>query len=155
VVSGVIGRFIYIQIPHSIEGRALTLQEVKNMRAELAETLRTKVGLDEQSAPLLFATAAAQQPKRGFFASRLEERKTIGNIKHKLNQQELSRTERVQIVRMVKDEFALSHRIGRLERMQQLFKYWHVAHLPFALIMLIILVVHVGVTLALGYTWIF
>ncbi|MEZ4892884.1 MAG: hypothetical protein R2778_07680 [Saprospiraceae bacterium] len=39
--------------------------------------------------------------------------------------------------------------------MQKLFKYWHVAHLPFALVMLvIIMVIHVGVTLALGYRWI-
>jgi len=39
--------------------------------------------------------------------------------------------------------------------MQQLFKYWHVAHLPFAIIMLIILIIHVGVTLTFGYKWIF
>ena len=63
--------------------------------------------------------------------------------------------ERTAIIRMVKDEFALSHRISRLQTMQQLFKYWHVAHLPFALIMLIVLVIHVGVTLAFGYRWIF
>ena len=39
--------------------------------------------------------------------------------------------------------------------MQKLFRYWHIAHLPFALIMLIIMVIHVGVTLAFGYKWIF
>ena len=33
--------------------------------------------------------------------------------------------------------------------MQKLFKYWHVAHLPFALIMLIVLIIHVAVTLCL------
>ncbi|MBK7174902.1 MAG: hypothetical protein IPH84_17120 [Bacteroidales bacterium] len=27
--------------------------------------------------------------------------------------------------------------------MQNLFKYWHVAHLPFALVMLVIMVIHV------------
>jgi len=39
--------------------------------------------------------------------------------------------------------------------LRKLFKYWHVAHLPFALIMLIIMVIHVAVTLAFGYRWIF
>ena len=29
--------------------------------------------------------------------------------------------------------------------MQTLFKYWHVAHLPFALIMAIILIIHVAI----------
>ena len=156
VVSGVIGRFIYIQIPHSIEGRALTLSEVKNMRAELAETLREKAGLDEASAPLIFATDTdLGNTKQGFFKTRFEERKTISTIRRKLNKESVPGMERRKIVRMVKEEFALAHRIGRLKRMQQLFKYWHVAHLPFALIMLIILIVHVAVTLALGYKWIF
>ena len=155
VLSGVIGRYIYIQIPHSIEGRALTLQEVKNRRTELAETLRETAGLDETSAPLIFATETTGEAKRGFFATRMEERKTLRSIRQRLSKQQLPRTDRRQILRMVKEEFSLAHRIGRLERMVQLFKYWHVAHLPFALIMLIILVVHVGVTLALGYTWIF
>jgi type IV secretory pathway VirB2 component (pilin) len=36
-----------------------------------------------------------------------------------------------------------------------MFKYWHIAHLPFALIMLVIMVIHVGITLAFGATWIF
>jgi hypothetical protein len=56
---------------------------------------------------------------------------------------------------MVKKEIVLSNKIGRLQMMQKLFKYWHVAHMPFALIMLIIVVIHVAVTLAFGYKWIF
>jgi hypothetical protein len=39
--------------------------------------------------------------------------------------------------------------------MQNLFRYWHVAHLPFAFVMLIIMIIHVGVTLTFGYHWIF
>ena len=49
----------------------------------------------------------------------------------------------------------MNARIGRLQTMQKLFKYWHVAHLPFALIMLVIMVIHVAITLAFGYRWIF
>lgn len=56
---------------------------------------------------------------------------------------------------MVNEEITLAGRIERLQTMQKLFKYWHVAHLPFALIMLIIVVLHVGVAIAFGYTWIF
>ncbi len=48
-----------------------------------------------------------------------------------------------------------NRRIERLDIMQNLFRYWHVAHLPFALVMLIIMVIHVGVTLLFGYRWIF
>ena len=56
---------------------------------------------------------------------------------------------------MSKEEMTLASKIGRLEQMQKLFKYWHVVHMPFAIIMLIIVLIHVGVTIALGYKGIF
>jgi hypothetical protein len=39
--------------------------------------------------------------------------------------------------------------------MQKMLKYWHVAHLPFAVVMFIIMVIHVAITIAFGYKWIF
>lgn len=89
-LSGIIGRFIYIQIPRTIEGRELTLNEVRNLEA---------------------AT--------------------------------------------VKDQASLERRIKRLNTMQEMFKYWHVAHLPFALVMLVIMIIHVVVTVTFGFKWIF
>jgi hypothetical protein len=38
--------------------------------------------------------------------------------------------------------------------MKRIFRYWHVIHLPFALIMLIIMAIHVGVVIYFGYLWI-
>ena len=50
-------------------------------------------------------------------------------------------------------------RLGRqgalLQPFQRMFRYWHAFHLPLAIVMLLILVVHVGVAVAFGYTWIF
>ena len=158
VASGVIGRFIYIQIPRTIEGRELSLNEVKGMRSELVEKLKTSAGLDEK---LIAVITGAQEPDTvvamgpNLFARYSRERKAIGRIRSSLKERNVARAEQVSVIRMVKDEFALAHRIGRLQTMQQLFKYWHVAHLPFALIMLIVLVIHVAVTLAFGYRWIF
>jgi hypothetical protein len=88
-LSGIIGRFIYLQIPHSIEGRELSLAESRKILA------------------------------------------------------------------MEKDEISLDRRMERLEKMQKLFEYWHVIHMPFALVMLIIMMIHVAVTLVFGYRWIF
>ena len=59
------------------------------------------------------------------------------------------------VARLIDNELSLNNRIERLQIMRKLFKYWHVAHLPFALIMLIIMVIHVVVTLTFGYRWIF
>jgi len=79
--SGIIGRFIYIQIPHSDDGRELSLEEVKNTRGEAS--------------------------------------------------------------------------LARIAKMKTLFSYWHVAHLPFAIVMLIIMAIHVAVTIVFGYRWVF
>ena len=56
---------------------------------------------------------------------------------------------------LVRNELSLNRKIDRLLFMQNLFKYWHVAHLPFAIIMLIIMIIHVIVTITFGYKWIF
>ncbi|MBX7052419.1 MAG: hypothetical protein K1X54_10320 [Flavobacteriales bacterium] len=155
VASGVIGRFIYIQIPHTIEGRALSMNEVKDMRNKLIDDLRNTSGLDETVIQhLLQATGNAPDTSSGTTA-KMSESEVIREVKKALSQKQVDKAQRKSIMKMVREEFALARRIGRLELMQRLFKYWHVAHLPFALIMLIILIVHVAVTLSFGYRWIF
>jgi hypothetical protein len=62
---------------------------------------------------------------------------------------------RSEIIAILKRNLAFGRKIKRLETMQNLFRYWHVAHLPFALLMLIIMIIHVIVTLLFGYKWIF
>lgn len=94
--SGLIGRFIYIQIPRTIEGRELTIKEVQEK---------------------------------------------IENLEADHNDEKLLKK--------------LKRQVKGLEKMKRIFNRWHYAHLPFAIIMLIIMVVHVSVVLYLGYKWIF
>ncbi|MBK6341457.1 MAG: hypothetical protein IPF41_02410 [Flavobacteriales bacterium] len=156
VASGVIGRFIYIQIPRTLEGRELSLNEVKGLRAELVETLKGRAHLDESLIALITGPQeGADASSKSFIARFAEEHRVLATIRSILRQRNVPKEERQWVIRTVKDEFAISHRIARLQTMQRLFKYWHVAHLPFALIMLIILLIHVAVTLAFGYRWIF
>ncbi len=147
VLSGVIGRFIYIQIPRTIEGRALSLKEVKHMKTDVAVVLTEKYKLDEHIVDSIVSYTNEEKVSGNY--------KTTGNLRKELKRINLPKKERISILKMVKNELSLSRKIGRLETMQRLFKYWHVAHMPFALIMLIIVIIHVGVTLTLGYKWIF
>lgn len=147
VLSGVIGRFIYIQIPRTIEGRALTLSEVKNMKTDLAGLLNEKYNLESNTIQIVSNLISQEKTSNN--------KKTLSHLRKVLNRKDLPKTDRKMILKMVKHEISLSGKIARLKTMQQLFKYWHVAHMPFALIMLIIVVIHVGVTLAFGYKWIF
>ncbi len=145
VLSGVIGRFIYIQIPRTIEGRELTLNEVKNLKADLSNVLNDNFEIDKQTVQLI--VNYTNEENASF--------KNIRGLKKVLKQKSFPKEDRTYIVKLVKDEVSLSGKIARLQTMQKLFKYWHVAHLPFALIMLIIVIIHVAITLAFGYKWIF
>lgn len=158
VLSGVIGRFIYIQIPRTIEGRELSLLELKNIRSEMMEELKQKTALSREYLEELIETAHKERTSAGLaniLQKYWEDRKAIRDIRKQLKDKNINRSERRQIVKTIRREISLSNKIKRLNTMQRLFKYWHVAHLPFALVMLIIVILHVGVTLAFGYKWIF
>lgn len=156
VLSGVIGRFIYIQIPRTIEGRQLSLQEVQNLSTNLADQLKTNEHLDEKILGAIddFSQNRKQQ-SASWFREYWSQRALLRKIKVALKSKNISSRDKTRITQAVRSQIDLSFKIRRLNRMQQLFKYWHVAHLPFALIMLIIVVIHVIITLSFGYKWIF
>jgi len=131
--SGVIGRFIYLQIPQSIEGRDLSLQEIKSMKEVLDNELKTKYNIDISAL------------KAGKLTT-----KKLKILKKGISNQELRK-----LKRLIRSEYSISKRIERLDLMKNLFRYWHVIHLPFALIMLIIMIIHISISLFFGYKWIF
>lgn len=139
VLSGILGRYIYLQIPHSIEGRMLSLREVEAVKEEFRQKILLDSGLDES----VFANVQ-EQPR---FAERA--------LKKELAARGLDKRAIRKAVSYLKVERQLSMRIKRLEMMQRMFRYWHVAHLPFALIMLVVMVIHIVVALLFGYKWIF
>ena len=161
VLSGVIGRYIYIQIPRSIEGRELSLNEIQDLKSNIHSILTNNYSLDATSQGTIMASLQLQNGRgSGNWLTRsvqrfIEDRKKIGEIRRTLKHNQMARKDIRQVVGLVKNEMKLNKRIERLQTMQALFKYWHVAHLPFAIIMLVIVVVHVVITLALGYKWIF
>lgn len=158
VASGVIGRFIYIQIPRTIEGRELSLQEVQAMKTSATEDIQEG---SESWRPLrekLLSQADQYNEthrSRCLISKLWADRRHLAQIRSALRAEAVPRAEARRFVRAIRQELSLSNKIQRLQTMQQLFKYWHVAHLPFALIMLIIVIIHVAITLALGYKWIF
>ena len=161
VASGVIGRFIYIQIPRTIEGRELSLYEVQALKSNMEAILKDTYRLDEPSYNAILESTRVNPRETGgnllggMINKYFEDQKTIRKVKNILRGNNLSSADLKKVTDLIRNEISLNNRIDRLQTMQKLFKYWHVAHLPFALIMLIIMVIHVGVTLAFGYRWIF
>ena len=160
-LSGIIGRFIYLQIPRTIEGRELSLNEVRELKTNIGEVISGSYTLDEESRNLIVESTKKKVTRyhtnflAGFFTKYLDDRRTIGSVKAAVKRNKLSHAERKKVMRLVKHEVSLNRRIDRLVTMQNLFKYWHVAHLPFAVIMIIIMIIHVAVTIVFGYRWIF
>lgn len=160
-LSGVIGRFIYIQIPRSIEGRELSLAEVRGMKTDVAGIVMNTYSLDNESYKIIADSTKGKNdlsyknPIGGFFRKYFDDRSSYAAVKAVLKKNKVPKTEYIKIKTLVKNDIKLNRKIDGLDAMQNLFKYWHVVHSPFALVMLIIMVIHVVVTIALGYKWIF
>ena len=160
-LSGIAGRFIYLQIPRSIEGRELILTEVRAMKSNLTEILKNTYKLEEDG----YRKIVESVEKKTVSSSRYllvslirnynDDRKSIHSVRRELKGNNLHGNDYRKIVSLVRTDIKLSRRIERLDSMKNIFKYWHVAHLPFALVMLFIMVIHVGVTILFGYRWIF
>jgi len=160
-LSGIIGRFIYIQIPRTIEGRELSLAEVRGLKSKFDEILKSDCNLDEETSLIIisaintYADTSHKNSTGQYFKKYFKYFKTIRLIKHVLKKNKLSKKVSRQIVSLTKKDISLNKKLERLVTMQKLFNYWHVAHLPFAMVMLIIMVIHVIVTVTFGYKWIF
>lgn len=161
VISGIIGRYIYIQIPRTIEGRELSLKEVRDNRTDIGKLLRENYQLEESSYEIIIDSSITKSSNTSrLLLIRLWQRASLDRKMYKMIDKELrtnklSRSDRRKIKRLLINEMILNRKIERLEYMQNLFKYWHVAHLPFALIMLVILLIHVVIAVIFGYNWIF
>jgi len=147
VSSGVVGRFIYNQIPRTIEGRELSMGELQQMKTNLSQVLKERFTLTSNTVEIVTHLISTENT--------LDHSRKLGFLKKTLHRKDLPKKDRKAILKLVKKEMVLSRRIARLQRMQRLFKYWHVAHMPFALIMLIVVIIHIAVTVAFGYKWIF
>jgi hypothetical protein len=161
VISGVIGRYIYLQIPHTIEGREMNLNEINQVKDELNKRLTLVYHLDEVVLERIMRAVEMRPDRSGnsmlkrSIAKFRFERKTLHEVRTILRQQNISGKGYYQVIGLIKAEINLSRKIDRLITMKNLFGYWHVAHLPFALLMLVIMIIHVVVTITFGAHWIF
>jgi len=160
-ISGVIGRYIYINIPRTIEGKELSIGEINSMRNELSTTLRDDYRVGERIIEMInesYNVNPEVENKTIIFkliARERSDRAMLQKIKSELRKNNFTGRVYNQVIGLCKKEIGLNRRIGMLGSLQNLFKNWHVIHLPFALIMLVIMILHVMVAIIFGYKWIF
>ena len=157
VASGFLGRFLYVQVPRRRSGVELSLEEVETVAADQAAELRDVFRLSDEDLKYLDTIAAAGTSTRGsllglfwrlpldYVRLRVQLRgfwKKLGKVPGRSAKQ---------LHRMTLARALLRQRIAVLSRLQELFHYWHVFHKPFAIVMYIFMVVHIGVAVATGY----
>jgi len=118
-LSGVIGRFIYLQIPRSIEGRELSLSEIRGMKGDIAVILKTSYNLNEESYNIIVESL---KKKVGvyhtnafirYIRNRSEDRSSVKMVKKVLLNNKLPRAESRKILKLVEEEITINRRIER------------------------------------------
>jgi hypothetical protein len=153
VASGVAGRFIYLQIPRTIQGRELSLNEIQDLKTEMTDKMEDEIGAEKLNE--ILAMTARSGEKTNVFKQYWKDWQLKNKIRSQLVKTNFGNKKLGKVMQLVSHELNINRKIERLQVMQQLFRYWHVIHLPFAIIMLVIMLIHVGVTIAFGYRWIF
>lgn len=163
-MSGVLGRYLYLQIPRNVQGEQLSMQEIDNLKGELGGELIAKGKIDESQLDRIERDLSLEQKKnkgtlRMLLAIITDDLmrpfKTKKYRRKYLRNMNLSRDLEDQILNLILNRSLLNRKIAFLNQVQTLFHYWHVFHKPFAIIMYIIMLVHVGIAVWLGYTWMF
>jgi hypothetical protein len=163
VLSGIVGRFLYVQIPKGITGNELTAAELDVENQRLYDMLHVEHGLDDETIQRIDALALPLKPVAdlGFMEAmsvfvfqnrgrRRQLRALFRNTHAAAEGQKVMRD----VYKIANQRMTLMSRIAFLEQLKRVFHYWHVIHLPFTAILFIILVIHVAVAITFGYTWI-
>ncbi|MGA9836150.1 MAG: hypothetical protein WBQ26_02405 [Gemmatimonadaceae bacterium] len=165
IASGIVGRYLYTRIPRARNGIELTREEVTAQRRELIQQLAAATGLtpdalemtlhggaDEGSDgnPLrILLRLAANDLLRWRRTRQLRARwKALTPGSRPLNEAQLR-----DALRLANRELSLSQQARMLNATHRVFRYWHVAHRPFAVTALVAVVIHVVVVVAVGATW--
>ena len=165
MASGFLGRYIYMQIPRDEKGHALSMAEIDitidglsdllqrdyDVNPEIVQRLNRKAlgGAFDQKQGLSAFIALIRfdltRPFRNLALKRLV-RKLYPHIPGKAMSEILS---------LAKRKASLTRRRAVLDIVSSVFHYWHVIHKPFAIVMIVIMLVHVTVVTLMGYKWIF
>lgn len=157
VASGVVGRYVYIRIPRALNGSARTLEELEREQARMVEEIRRRAGRHAGVVETWLRPPAAPKGVPGalWFAVGLDvhSRRERHRVSRRLGHLAIPDAERGRLLDTLERHRRLSAQRALLEPFGRLFRYWHAFHLPLAITMLFVLLIHIGVAIAFGYGW--
>jgi hypothetical protein len=169
-LSGIIGRYVYAQIPRSLNSAELSLKELDALEQGLTAELAGQKLLSASDLRPLLRMPSAEQVKhmpaylallrmllldlaRPFQVARLRTRVLswrgallcLGGILPSPHR------EVEQVIETARRKCRLSKRIAFLSHSQRVFHLWHVIHRPFSYSFAVLALIHIGVVIALGF----
>ena len=151
-LSGVLGRYLYLQIPRARSGDQLSLAEAEELSREAGRRLREEMGVSEETLRELDAVAeGGLSLDIGLLA--LLCRLPVEGLRLRWRLRSFRRRFGRELARTARQRATLRRRLLLWDRLQQVFHYWHVFHKPFAVVMYLFMIVHVAVAILTGYAW--
>ena len=168
--SGVVGRYLYSQIPRSLNAAQLSQKEIQELQAQLGSQLA-----EQQLLPRADLRAVLRLPSPQLVAklpiavaivymmildvvrvlrvARLRRHALYGiEILTSLGgllpttHRELERA-----IAIAREDAALAKRILFLSRSEKVFHLWHVVHKPFSYTFAVLAMIHIGLVMMMGY----
>jgi hypothetical protein len=163
-LSGVFGRYIYLQIPRRISGEELTPEELEERDRTLSDQILNLPSVGPallthiQSMAKYPDEAAAGSTSRiySWISDSIQLRSQLRALRRRLRAQTALNSYVISdLLRAIKERRLFHRRKMFLKVAHRLLHHWHLIHRPFAVVMYIIMAVHVVIITLLGYTWVF
>lgn len=139
MLSGFVGRYLYVRIPKTIRGEELTRAELEERAADM------KAQMAAMALPPALAARIEEEERRLLSGARFRRLRLRGEIAG------LDRKLVHDVLALARERAVLLRRISRLEATRRLFQLWHVFHRPLVWVMFLVLIVHVSVAIYFGY----
>jgi hypothetical protein len=161
VLSGVVGRFLYVRIPKSIQGQILSVQELNDIGKGFSKRLQSEYHVSDDLIRLVESSSDYTRLKKEtlwnsivfLFRDTIHTRRTLRTFRNELKRAGLSGRDINNTCRIARARMVIARRIRVLSTMHRFFRHWHIVHLPFAIVMFVIMFIHIGVVFAFGYGW--
>jgi hypothetical protein len=157
VASGVIGRYFYQLIPRSLSGMELNRIELEAEEIKLTFEIRKFLPAGHSFWDLLtdLDRRAGGGPESGSPLAFGDRRRLRRKLRKALKTTRIVKpAQRRALSRLILMRQTLLRRKRVMEKAMKILHYWHLLHVPFVIIMFLILLIHVYVAVSMGYRWI-
>lgn len=169
-ISGIVGRYLYAQIPRHLNAAEYSWQELQDEQLGLTQQMAAQKMFSPGELVAAFHIPDVEMVKHKsamgaivwMFALDLARPFRVASLRRKVlgfGEKVMSlggilpsqNAELERVVQTVRRQTALSKRMVFLSRTQQVFELWHVVHRPFSYAFVVLAILHIVTAMLLGY----